>query len=486
MSIPSKQFCQGSHVHQKALFNAFDQRLNIGIRTPQMFMAEWHRRCRKTTAALNLNIRQCCRVPKGKYGHIAPTQVMARNIIWDDPNMLRAYLPEQREMEWKLNEQKMLVTFENKSILKIGGADEPDAWRGTDFIGVTCDEWSLMKENLWTEILRPVIAAPLPPHLLKYPIFRWALFLYTPKSTNHASQMFDKACCLGDGGVLPDCGIAQKLLPNWFASRVDGEKSGIFSQQELSRMREEIPKALYDQEIKCSRVTMEEMTLITSEMIQALNDYHAKTKISFQETRKIVSIDPAWGGDVCKIMGLVNNAVEAEKSILDRHRAPEIIMAAKLVAQNIGTKNFIVDTVNDLSIADGLAVDDAGYNVQYFKSSNKATEKQDTQQAIRFANRRAEAYYYTSRQVAQFLCGSIKGNELIRQLIIASRYTTQGGSGKLIIIPKLKIKQDLGCSPDEADCYVMGIWGAQNVQPETDDITLKIGAMNLIPDFVGV
>jgi hypothetical protein len=234
---------------------------------------------------------------------------------------------------------------------------------------------------------------------------------------------------------------------------------------------------------------MDEMTLITSEMIKALNEYHAKvTKSYVKEYRKIVSIDPAWGGDVCKIQGLVNNTVMAEKSILDRHRAPEIAMAAKMVAQDIGTKNFIVDTVNDLSVADELAIDAAGYNVQYFKSSHKATEKKDTPQAIRFANRRAEAYHYTSRQIARFLCGPIKSDELRRQLTVASRYTTQGGSGRLIIIPKLKIKEELGCSPDEADCYIQGVWGSQHVQPVSSDKKQEVvtGAMNLVPDFIGV
>jgi hypothetical protein len=445
MTIPNEYFNTGIHEHQIALFAAFDQRRRIKVIVPQFFITEWHRRCRKTTAALNLNIREACRVPKTKYGHIAPTQVMARNIIWDDPNMLRAYLPDKREMGWKLNEQKMLVTFENKSVLKIGGSDEPDSWRGTDFIGVTCDEWALMKENLWTEILRPVIAGPIPPQLKGYDIFRWALFLYTPKGMNHATIMFDDASCLSQGGILPDCGVAPKLKKHWFASRVDGELSGVIPDAQLKQMQKEveegiIPKAFYDQEIKCSRITAEEMTLITTEMLYALNNYHHNTTKTIQETRKIVSIDPAWGGDVCKIQGLVNCKIEKDKSILDRHNITEIVVAAKLVAQEIGTKNFICDTVNSVGVADLLSVDEAGYNVQYFHSSEKAKPKKNTQQEIRFANKRAEAYHYTSRKIAKFEAGPITNKELIRQLPVASRYTTQGGSGRLIIIPKQKIK----------------------------------------------
>jgi hypothetical protein len=446
-------------------------------------MAEWHRRCRKTTAALNLNIKEACRFPKGKYGHIAPTQVMARNIIWDDPNMLRRYLPDKREMDWKMNEQKMLVTFANGSILKIGGADEPDSWRGTDFIGVTCDEWSLMKEILWTEILRPVIGGPLPDDVKKYQPFRWALFLYTPKGMNHAARMFDDICCIGQGGSLPDCGVAPTLKPNCYASRVTGEKSGIFSQSELKRMKEEMPRALYDQEINCSRVTSEEMTLITTDMLYALNNYHDTTTKSYTEVRKIVSIDPGFGGDVCRIMGMINCEEKVGDRIRDKHKTNEICMAAKVVAQKIGTKNFIVDSIgNGLGVADGLAVDAAGYNVQYFNSSEKAKPKTDTLQALQCANKRAEAYFYAAEQVQHFLTGPVRDSELTTQLPLASQYKVQPGSGKLILLPKVKIKEELGHSPDDADCWIMGVWGTQYVQPEIDGNIQTVGMMHLVPD----
>ena len=468
MMIPTEQFATTMHTHQRALFERFGALVAAGVREAQMFMEEWHRRCRKTTAALNLEIREAARIPKTKYGHICPTQVMARNIIWDDPNMLRAYLPDREEFGWKLNEQKMLITFENGSVLKIGGADEPDAWRGTDFIGVTLDEWSLMKENLWTEILRPVIAGPLPPSLDGQRIFRWANFLYTPKGVNHATLMFDEACCLADGGLLPDCGVAVKLRPDWFASRVDGEKSGIFSTAELARMRAEMPKALYDQEIKCSRVTTEEMTLITSEMIAALNEYHTLTPaVPDTEARRIVSIDPAFGGDVCRMMGFDGPTVVRDRRIRDRHRTNEICTAAKVLAQQVGTRNFIVDCIgNGLGVADGLATDEASYHVQYFNSAEKPLKDHATTDELQFVNRRADAYFHAAEMIRRFEAGPIAGTELIRQLPFASRYATQSGSGKVIILPKEQIRKNLGCSPDDADCYVMGLWGLQFAQPE--------------------
>ena len=468
MTIPNEKFCVGMTKFQMQLYAAFDGCIRRKVRKPHFFMAEWHRRARKTTAALNLLIKEACRVPNSKYVYIAPTQVMARNIVWDDPQMLRAYLPDQREMGWKLNEQRMLVTFANGSMLKFGGSDEPDSLRGIDAIGVVLDEWSLAKENVWTEIFRPIITGPLPPHLEDHDVFRWAMFLYTPKGSNHASTMFDYACCMGEGGSLPECGPAQKMRPRWFASRLDAELSGIIDMEELALVKNDpgTPRAFYDQEYKCSRVTSEEMTLITTKMIHDLNDYHLHTERPCQRTFKIVSIDPAWGGDVCKIMGMENHCILEEKDILDKHRVQEICQAAKVVASNLSTKNFIVDVVSGPGVADTLAGDVADYNVQYFNSSERPVKKESSPTALAFVNLRAEAYHHTSELIRNFTAGEIKSSELIRQLPIASKYTTQGNSGKLIILPKAIIKKELGRSPDDTDCYVMGNWGLQFVEGE--------------------
>lgn len=481
MTTPVKQFYSGMHRFQGELFGAFYHRAHkLKLRTPQFFHTEWHRRARKTTAMVNMLIAEACRLPKTKYVYIAPTQVQARNIVLDDPNMVRAYLPDQREMKWKLNEQKMLITFGNKSMLKFGGADDPDAIRGIDAIGVGFDEWSLIKYSTWTEIFRTILAGDLHPNLDMLDVFRWAWFSFTPKGINHATVMFDDACCLGSGGTLPVCGEALKMSPNTYASRLDGELSGILKQHEIDRMKDEVarglmPQSFYDQEVKCSRVTSEAMTFITSEMIYELNQYHQHTERPKSRKHKIVSIDPAWGGDVCKIGGLCNYEVVLERSILDKLRNNEVVGAAKVVAQELGTKNFIVDCVNDNGVADLLATDEAEYNVQYFNSKYKAKPREDTTDALKFANLRAQAYHYTSTLIRSFEAGKIHNDELRRQLPIASRYQTNN-AGKLIILPKKEIKhgrkgvngkqgmEGLGCSPDEADMYVMGCWGTQFIE----------------------
>ncbi len=473
MTVPNEQFALGMHRHQRELFGAFDHRLyKKKVRVPQYFHTEWHRRARKTTGLLNLQVKEACRVAKTKHVYVAPTQVQARNIVWDDPNMIRAALPDKREISWKMNEQKMMIFFANGSMYKLGGADEPDSWRGIDGISFVLDEWALMKYTLWTEIIRPILAGELHPNLDMLNVFRWVGFSYTPKGINHATQGFDDACMLTEGGILPECGQAVKMRDNCYASRLDGELSGILSQEELEKMRDEIrrgliPQALYDQEIKCSRVTSEEMTLITTEMLHELNRRLAGVVVE-GEVRKIVSVDPAFGGDVCKIMGIENRRVTIEEGLQDKHNTGEVVMAAKLVAQRLGTKNFIVDSIgNGLGVADGLAIDAACYNVQYFQGS-ESPDKDAPDELLQFANLRAESYYYTSEQIRQLRVAPITSAKLMQGLPIASRYSIAGSKGRLIILPKTKIKELLGRSSDDEDCYTMGIWGSQNVLPEDE------------------
>jgi hypothetical protein len=492
--IPNQQFNDRAHYHQLRTLEHFTEWLDSGNRRSHFIALEWHRRARKTTLAMNLLIRECYRLPLSKFVYVAPTKVMARNIVWDDPVMLRAYLPDKREMRWDLNEQKMMVRFANGSVLQLGGSDDPDSLRGIDAVGLVLDEWSLHKIVVWTEIFRPIIAGALPQHLQNKKAFRWAMFLYTPKGVNHASTMFDDAICLAETGVLPVCGEPPKTKPRWHCSRLDGEKSGILPASELKEMREDptIPQAMYDQEIRCSRVTIEEMTLITSAMLQRLNQHHATTHYSAppeEGHRKVVSIDPAFGGDVCKIIGIVDYRLESEQSIVDRHRTAEIVAAGKVMAARIGTGNFVVDCIGSgLGVADGLADDVADYNVIYFNSSERPSAKgKATWRQLRFGNKRAEAYFRAAEGVRTLRAGPIRSDTLLRQLPVASCYAPSGQGGKLLIIPKHVIKKELGRSPDDADAYVMGIWAMGEVEVEYDEGVVVPGGssvFNMLPDTV--
>lgn len=455
--IPNKLFNDRLEPHTKQLLKAFDCEAVI-----RYFILEWHRRAHKTTDAVNLLIREACEYPRSKYVYIAPTQVQAREIVWDDPNMLPDALPDKEEIFWKRNEQKMTVTFENGSIIKFGGSDKPDALRGIDADGVVFDEYALIKPTTWTEIFRAIIAGKKKPGHRE----RWAMFLYTPKGQNHATQMFNIAACIESEARLPDDGKAKKCKPGWFASRLIADKSGIIERAELDAMLEEVADGMltqveYDQEMQCKRATDEERTLITSNMLDRLNTVNWDSlRITQPEIRKIVAIDPAFGGDICKLTGFENARIVDEKRV-SWTMTHEVVFEAKEMARRIGTKNFIVDCIgNGKGVSDGLKIDEAKYHVQVFDSAEKCEDSD------RFANKKAEAVEYAAQEIRQLKVEPIKNPEIRRQLVGLSRYKVTN-SGKMIMRKNDDTKKELGCSPDDGLSYVYGRYGIRRVIPET-------------------
>ncbi len=464
-------------MHECQALDAFDTPAR-GIR---FLILEWHRRAHKTTLALNLLIRECCKYARSKYVYIAPTQVWAREVVWDDPTMLWDALPNKGKMFWKPNEQKMLVRFGNDSILKIGGSDKPDALRGIDADGAVIDEWSLHHKETWSEILRPIIAGP-----KKNPKSRerWAMFLYTPKGPNHATQMFNVAACVESEAKLPTTGEAVQCKAGWFASRLTADDSGIISRQELDRMLEEVAQGIitqaeYDQEMLCRRVTEEERTLITSAMLARLDEIEWDIlRDTSLEIRKIVAIDPAFGGDICAMKAFENGRELSQKNLKNPNlRTNDIIFEAKLLAEEIDTKNFIIDCIgNGKGVADGLADDIADYDVQYFNSAGKVGVPGDKGQrnagifadSNRYDNKKAEAVGYAASLVRRCKVESIVDPETRRQLVALSKYKV-ARSGKMLMILNDDVKKELGCSPDKGLCWIYGQWGLQYVDPIRND-----------------
>jgi len=467
-TIPNNLVNNGFHYWQLEYLKYFDRGLaRFGI-------LEWHRRARKTTLAVNQLVRQSCKHAHCKYVYVSPTQVQTRALVWDDPNMLTTALPNKRQMGYKLNETKMLVTLENGSMIKFGGSDNPDALRGIDAVGVVPDEWALIDPTVWTEIFRPIMSGEVKYQRKKsegeiLPDMRWALFLYTPKGTNHATMMFNNAACVEDEAKLPTRGKADKCKLGWFASRLIADESNIISREELDKMLEEVAQGLstkeeYEQEMQCRRVTDEERTLITSALLDRLHSVNWDSlRIIEPQMRKIVAIDPAFGGDICALKGFENGRIVDEKHV-NWTMTHEVVFEGKEMARRIGTKNFIVDCIgNGKGVSDGLKIDEAGYHVQAFNSA-ETCEDSDL-----YANKKAEAVGYVAQQIRKLKVEPIDDPETRRQLVALSRYkiVARHGKGVMIMRPNDEVKKDLGCSPDRGLCYVFGIYGLRKVLPET-------------------
>lgn len=441
VQIPVKKFTDGVLQWQLAQLGVFDRG------EARFFIDECHRRSRKTTLAINLLIKEAAKNPNKAYVYVAPTYTAAKKIVWLDPNMLFSYLPDQKEYAWEKNESELFIKFPNGSILHILGGDKPDSLRGIDAQGVVFDEWDQMKEEIWTEIFYPIMN-PDPT--------RWAMFIYTPKG-HHAPAMFDKKACITTSVDLPVNGPTKRHKPDWHCVRLDAEHSGIIPLKELRKGQDEQPAHLYDQEMRCARVTEEERSLITSRLMESLMAVFTPPS----ETKKIISCDPSEGKDECPIYVFEDTEVIDEEIL----REPEIrgnIMVISGYIKNMAKEhvcNSMILDANQLGkgVADDLARN-PDFDVQQFKGGRKSSDPE------RWRNMNMEMVYYLSREMRKGRIAPIKDAETRRQLVGASKFQIGTWNDVMSLDLAAKIREVLGCSPDRAKAYMMGIWGLQFVE----------------------
>lgn len=148
-------------------------------------IAVFHRQAGKTTFALNELVKKMILEP-GVYLYLAPEKAQAKKIVWDDPQGLFKYLPDQ--LIKKKNEVQLTVYLKQTvgrqagSIFYVEGADTVDRHRGLRPKGVILDEYAQMKPEVWSEILFPPINES----------NGWAIFIGTFKGKNHFYDLFTK------------------------------------------------------------------------------------------------------------------------------------------------------------------------------------------------------------------------------------------------------------------------------------------------------
>lgn len=143
----------------------------------------WHRRAGKDLVVWNWTIYEAYR-KKGIYFYFFPTYAQGKKILWDgmDNNgrTFLNYIPYLDQC--KLNETEMQITLPNGSIIQIVGTDKLDNVVGTNPIGCVFSEYAIQNPQAWS-LIRPILEANK----------GWAAFVYTPRGSNHAKDLWDIA-----------------------------------------------------------------------------------------------------------------------------------------------------------------------------------------------------------------------------------------------------------------------------------------------------
>ena len=172
---------------------------------------------------------------------------------------------------------------------------------------------------------------------------------------------------------------------------------------------------------------------------------------------KVISCDVARFGDDKTIINVLNGSNILERFELGYSRTTDVSDMLADLSRRHGNCQIVVDEIGiGGGVIDELHKD--GRRVIPFNSSNKAMDDE------KFYNLRAEAWWELGQHFAHGELGCDEMSVNLRGELTAPTYCFR--NGKILIEPKEKIKERIGRSTDEADCYVMGIWAVKRVKPE--------------------
>jgi len=179
-----------------------------------------------------------------------------------------------------------------------------------------------------------------------------------------------------------------------------------------------------------------------------------------EEDKKVVSADIARFGD--------------DEIVID------YLLGNRLVEQDVSNKQSLMETVgriiNKRKVFNArmLVVDDAalggGVTDRLREMDEKVLAVNGGERAgddDKFANLKSEIWWYAREQFEKGKVSIINDPLLIRQLgIVKHSYRS---NGKIIVEPKDEVKTRLGRSPDRADAFTLGLWGARNMRDAAKD-----------------
>lgn len=196
----------------------------------------WHRRSGKDDIALNW-ASKAAHLRIGEYWHMLPEASQARKAIWDavSPHTGRRRIDQAFPVDVRANTRKndMAIEFKNGSLWRVVGSDNYESLLGSTPAGIVFSEWALADPNAWA-FLRPILIEN----------GGWALFITTPRGSNHARKTLNLA----------------QSDPTWFAQVLSADDTHVFSEEQLAGELKEYQhdygkeegEALFEQEYRCS------------------------------------------------------------------------------------------------------------------------------------------------------------------------------------------------------------------------------------------
>ncbi len=212
-------------------------------------------------------------------------------------------------------------------------------------------------------------------------------------------------------------------------------------------------------------------SLLSTEDLRAIENL----EIRYAKDKRVVVCDPATSHDECVIYCMHNYEIMDQKIICGE--TDEMKIAGELVS--MARKHDVLDVGGDsIGLGAGIfsRVEELGdLRVHRINSARASFSHQ-------FLNLRAEMHWHLLKKVMDKEIVAPKDEELRRQLINIT-YEVISSSGKIKITDKSIIKKVLSVSPDRSDCFTMGVWLTDQVEPWVGKSGRKTGRSRYESDY---
>lgn len=388
-----------------------------------------HRRAGKTEIALKklLDSSVKSRLELPLYFYVAPYLKQAKIIAWSRLKQMVGPLMSSGMVE--VNESELYVRFtHNGAMIRIFGADNPDAMRGVRLDGAVMDEVAQMKPEVWDEIIQPALSDRK----------GWAWFIGTPKGINLFSSLY----------------FGASTRPDWAAARYTVHDTDALDPEEVRRLEATMADTAWAREYLC------DFSAAGEDQLVSLTDAEAAARRQHKPgcndfAPRILGVDPARFGDDRSVIFRRQGIVAYSPQV---YRGIDNMALAGRVATEIerwSPDAVFIDAGAGAGVIDRLR--QLGHDVIEVNFGGKAID-------VRYANKRAEMWHEMADWIRS---GGAIPNENALKLELATPTYRYDAANRIILESKDDIKKRLpdAGSPDLADALALTF--AQPVAPRS-------------------
>lgn len=320
---------------------------------------------------------------------------------------------------YKINESNLTIKCPNGVYIHFKSADKPDNLFGEDVYSIVFDEAPRAKVDAFYALRSTITATK---GVMK-------LIGNFGGVSNWMHQLKEKA--------LKDKEYSYHKVTAW-----DAVEAGILDREEIEQAQKDLPPKIFKQLYLAEAQESEDQLISFEAMANMWTNTHAKTG------KRYITADIALHGSDKFQIYVWDGFVIIDSLTVDKCEADEVERLLKEISEkhSVGRSNIVYD-------ADGLGSFLRGYlrGARPFNNGAKPINKNN------YKNLKSECGYEFAKIVNDnqvYINCELDKSELLKELECLQSYALDN-DGKIQLMPKAKIKEVIGHSPDKLDALIM-------------------------------